>query len=208
MRSEEAASCRGDDANVGAAMLDTDLCPDAGAAAQSTHIRMPQSADRRCHRRARPPPSPFYALHHRPATICPDAGAAAQSTYLRLPQSADRRRHRTGIGEKNKEMNTSPRETKANRVVEVDGMWRAREKELELETKLKSRTNGHTDSRCEKRKINSKSLRLVPKIEQDSRPCATSSSARYSLASVTQTEDGLGDDEEQHWYYRICKTKQ
>ncbi|XP_062196900.1 uncharacterized protein LOC133899883 isoform X2 [Phragmites australis] len=84
----------------------------------------------------------------------------------------------------------------ANRDVEVDGMWRAREKEVELGTKLKSRTNGHTDSRCKKRKISSRSLRPVPKIEQDGRPCATSCSARYSHSiSYSDREDGLGDDE-------------
>ncbi|CAN6209680.1 unnamed protein product, partial [Urochloa humidicola] len=43
----------------------------------------------------------------------------------------------------------------ANRVVEVDEMWRAREKELELESKMKgrcSRSKDRDDYRGEKRK--------------------------------------------------------
>jgi hypothetical protein len=73
----------------------------------------------------------------------------------------------------------------ANRVVEVDEMWRAREKELELESKLKRRYKDHSDSRGEKRKGDSSNQSSSSKIEED---------IAYN-SSYSDHEYGLGDDE-------------
>jgi hypothetical protein len=83
----------------------------------------------------------------------------------------------------------------ANRVVEVNEMWRAREKELELESKMKSRINGHLNSTSHKRKNDSRDQSFSSKTEQD-RPYATSCSSRDSqISSYADREDGLGDDD-------------
>ncbi|KAE8780464.1 nucleolar protein 58 [Hordeum vulgare] len=83
----------------------------------------------------------------------------------------------------------------ANRVVEVNEMWRAREKELELESKMKSRTNGLNDWRSQKRKNDSRDQSPVSKIQRD-RPYGASFSSRDShSSSYSDQEDGLGDDE-------------
>ena len=83
----------------------------------------------------------------------------------------------------------------ANRVVEVNEMWRAREKELELKSKMKARTNGHLDSRSQKRKNDSRDQSFSSKTEQD-RPYDASCSSRDSRSSpYLNREDGLGDDE-------------
>ncbi|VAI70394.1 unnamed protein product [Triticum turgidum subsp. durum] len=73
----------------------------------------------------------------------------------------------------------------ANRVVEVDEMWRAREKELELESKLKRRNKERGDSRGEKRKDDSRNMSSNSKIEEE-----TTYNSSYS-----DQDDGLGDDE-------------
>ncbi|CAM0909830.1 unnamed protein product [Alopecurus aequalis] len=83
----------------------------------------------------------------------------------------------------------------ANRVVEVNEMWRAREKELELESKMKTRTHGRVDLGSRKRKHDSRDQSFSSKSEQD-RPYATSCSSRDSHNSpYSDQEDGLGDDE-------------
>uniref|UniRef100_A0A453SJ63 Uncharacterized protein n=1 Tax=Aegilops tauschii subsp. strangulata TaxID=200361 RepID=A0A453SJ63_AEGTS len=83
----------------------------------------------------------------------------------------------------------------ANRVVEVNEMWRAREKELELESKMKTRTNGRIDSRSHKRKNDSRDQSPVSKTQRD-RPYGASFSSRDShSSSYSDWEDGLGDDE-------------
>ncbi|KAL6639553.1 hypothetical protein ACP70R_023283 [Stipagrostis hirtigluma subsp. patula] len=74
----------------------------------------------------------------------------------------------------------------ANRVVEVNEMWRAREKELALESKMKRRTNDRDDSRGEKRKSDLRSHSSSSRIEKE----GTNYSSSYS-----DKEDGLGDDE-------------
>lgn len=79
----------------------------------------------------------------------------------------------------------------ANRVVEVNEMWRAREKEMELESKMKTRVNGRTDSTSHKRKNYSRDQSFSYKTEQD-RPYAAPCSSRDSHSD---REDGLGDDE-------------
>ncbi|CAM0905645.1 unnamed protein product [Alopecurus aequalis] len=73
----------------------------------------------------------------------------------------------------------------ANRVVEVDEMWRAREKEIELESKLKGRYQDRSDSRGMKRKGDSRNQSSSSKIEE-----GTAYNSSYS-----DQEDGLGDDE-------------
>ncbi|XP_051199403.1 uncharacterized protein [Lolium perenne] len=90
----------------------------------------------------------------------------------------------------------------ANRVVEVNEMWRARGKELELESKMETRTSGGVDSRSQKRK-SSRDQSFSSKNEQD-RPYARSCSSRDPRSSSysdredstsLDREDGLGDDE-------------
>ncbi|KAM3195341.1 hypothetical protein ACQJBY_071453 [Aegilops geniculata] len=80
----------------------------------------------------------------------------------------------------------------ANRVVEVDEMWRAREKELELEFKLKRRNKERGDSRGEKRKGDSSSS---SKIEE-----GTAYNSSYS-----DQDDGLGDDEVEKFLHSRVK---
>uniref|UniRef100_A0A0D9WWU4 Uncharacterized protein n=1 Tax=Leersia perrieri TaxID=77586 RepID=A0A0D9WWU4_9ORYZ len=72
----------------------------------------------------------------------------------------------------------------ANRVVEVNEMWRARDKELELESKMK-RTNDHGDARGEKRKNDLRNQSSSPRIEEGT---------AYS-SSHSDQEDGLRDDD-------------
>ncbi|KAL5198073.1 hypothetical protein ABZP36_001585 [Zizania latifolia] len=75
----------------------------------------------------------------------------------------------------------------ANRVVEVNEMWRAREKELALESKMKRRIHhDHHDSRGEKRKIALRDQSSSPRIEQED--------IAYN-SSYSDQEDGLGDDD-------------
>ena len=77
----------------------------------------------------------------------------------------------------------------ANRVVEVDEMWRAREKELELESKMKSRSsrsNDRDDFRGKKRKSELRNHSSSSRVEQE----GTTYNKSYS-----DQEDGLRDDE-------------
>jgi hypothetical protein len=77
----------------------------------------------------------------------------------------------------------------ANRVVEVNEMWRAREKELELESKMKSRnsrSNDRDDFRGEKRKSELRNHSSSSRVEQK----GTTYNNSYS-----DQEDGLRDDE-------------
>jgi hypothetical protein len=74
----------------------------------------------------------------------------------------------------------------ANRVVEVNEMWRAREKELELESKVKSRSNDRDDFRGEKRKSELRNHSSSSRVEQE----GTTYNNPYS-----DQEDGLRDDE-------------
>lgn len=83
----------------------------------------------------------------------------------------------------------------ANRVVEVDEMWRARKKELELESKTKSRINGRMQLRSEERKDDSRDELCASKIEQDRSYAMSSSSRDSDGSSYVDREDGLGDNE-------------
>lgn len=83
----------------------------------------------------------------------------------------------------------------ANRVVEVDEMWRAREKELELESKLKRRNKERGDSRGEKRKGDSRNMSSSSKIEE-----GTAYNSSYS-----DQDDGLGDDEVEKFLHSRVK---
>lgn len=83
----------------------------------------------------------------------------------------------------------------ANRVVEVDEMWRAREKELELESRLKRRNKERGDSRGEKRKGDSRNMSSSSKIEE-----GTAYSSSYSDQDV-----GLGDDEVEKFLHSRVK---
>ncbi|KAF0905496.1 hypothetical protein E2562_004461 [Oryza meyeriana var. granulata] len=74
----------------------------------------------------------------------------------------------------------------ANRVVEVNEMWRAREKELELESKMKRRTKDLGDARGEKRKSDLRNQSSTPRIEEEGKA--------YN-SSYSDQEDGLGDDD-------------
>lgn len=68
-------------------------------------------------------------------------------------------------------------------------MWRAREKELELESKMKSRSIGSKDlddSRGEKRKSDSRNHSSSSRVEQERIACNN---------SYSDQEDGLEDDE-------------
>lgn len=73
----------------------------------------------------------------------------------------------------------------ANRVVEVNEMWRAREKELELESKMK-RSRGLGDARGEKRKSDLRNQSSSPRVEEEG--------IAYN-SSYSDQEDGLGDDD-------------
>ncbi|XP_062189233.1 protein PXR1-like [Phragmites australis] len=75
----------------------------------------------------------------------------------------------------------------ANRVVEVNEMWRAREKELELESKMKDRSKDRGDSRGEKRKSDLRNQSSSPIIEQEDQ------------------EGGLGDDEIERFLHSRVK---
>jgi hypothetical protein len=72
----------------------------------------------------------------------------------------------------------------ANRVVEVNEMWRAREKELELESKMKGRFRDHDDSRGEKCKNDSRNTACSSRIDQE-----------RTKSSYSEQKDGLGEDE-------------
>uniref|UniRef100_A0A0E0I829 Uncharacterized protein n=1 Tax=Oryza nivara TaxID=4536 RepID=A0A0E0I829_ORYNI len=74
----------------------------------------------------------------------------------------------------------------ANRVVEVNKMWRAREKELELESKTKRRSINRGDSRGKKRRSDVRNQSSSPRMEQNS----TSYNSSY-----LDLEGALGDDE-------------
>jgi hypothetical protein len=77
----------------------------------------------------------------------------------------------------------------ANRVVEFDEMWRAREKELELESKMKGRSGrskDRDDFRGEKRKSDLRNHISSSRVEQE----GTTYNNSYS-----DQEDGLRDDE-------------
>ncbi|PUZ64848.1 hypothetical protein GQ55_3G175500 [Panicum hallii var. hallii] len=87
----------------------------------------------------------------------------------------------------------------ANRVVEVNEMWRAREKELELESKVKSRSSKSKDlddSRGEKRKSDSRNHSSSSRVEQEG--------ITYSN-SYSDQEDGLGDDEIERFLHSRVK---
>ncbi|CAL4894798.1 unnamed protein product [Urochloa decumbens] len=87
----------------------------------------------------------------------------------------------------------------ANRVVEVNEMWRAREKELELESKMKnrsSRSKNLDDSRGEKRKSDSRNHSSSSRVEQEG--------IAYSN-SYSDQEDGLGDDEIERFLHSRVK---
>ncbi|KAF8731875.1 hypothetical protein HU200_015819 [Digitaria exilis] len=82
----------------------------------------------------------------------------------------------------------------ANRAVEVNEMWRAREKELELESKIKctsSRSKDRDDSRGDKRKSDLRNSRL----EQGT---------AYNI-SYSDQEDGLRDDEIERFLHSRAK---
>ncbi|GJN03174.1 hypothetical protein PR202_ga20584 [Eleusine coracana subsp. coracana] len=76
--------------------------------------------------------------------------------------------------------------TESNRVVEVNEMWRAREKELELESKMKGRVRDHDDSRGEKRKNDLGHQGSSSRLDQER--------INYN-SSYSEQEDALGDDE-------------
>ncbi|KAL6839037.1 hypothetical protein ACP4OV_031091 [Aristida adscensionis] len=73
----------------------------------------------------------------------------------------------------------------ANRVVEVNEMWRAREKELELESKMK-RTKDHHGYKGEKRKSDFRNQSSSSRTEQE---------GAHDSSSYSDKEEGLGDDE-------------
>jgi hypothetical protein len=70
--------------------------------------------------------------------------------------------------------------------VEINEMWRAREKELELESKMKGRSKDCDDSRGEKRKSEMRNHSSSSRVEQE----GTTYSTSYS-----DQEDGLKEDE-------------
>uniref|UniRef100_J3MR21 Uncharacterized protein n=1 Tax=Oryza brachyantha TaxID=4533 RepID=J3MR21_ORYBR len=73
----------------------------------------------------------------------------------------------------------------ANRVVEINEMWRARDRELELESKTR-RDNYRRDYRGDKRRNDSRSQSSSPRVEQES--------TSYNSSYLDQ-EGTLGDDE-------------
>ncbi|KAL6646826.1 hypothetical protein ACP70R_015520 [Stipagrostis hirtigluma subsp. patula] len=87
----------------------------------------------------------------------------------------------------------------ANRVVEVDEMWRAREKELELESKMKarsSRSKDRDDSRGEKRKSDLRNQTSSSRTEQEG-------ITYYN--SCSDQGDGLRDDEMERFLHSRVK---
>ncbi|WVZ62439.1 hypothetical protein U9M48_012191 [Paspalum notatum var. saurae] len=86
----------------------------------------------------------------------------------------------------------------ANRVVEVNEMWRAREKELELESKMKSRSSGskdRDDSRGKKRKSESRNHSSSSRVEQEG----------TAYNSYSDQEDSLRDDEIERFLHSRVK---
>jgi hypothetical protein len=79
-----------------------------------------------------------------------------------------------------------------NRVVEVNEMWRAREKEFELESRMKGRYNDHDDSRGEKCKNDSRNQVSSSRIDQER--------INYNI-SYSEQKVGLGDDEIQNFLH-------
>ncbi|CAL5089379.1 unnamed protein product [Urochloa decumbens] len=88
----------------------------------------------------------------------------------------------------------------ANRVVEVDEMWRAREKELELESKMKGRSSRSKDRdeyyRGEKRKSELRNHSSCSRVQQEE----TTLNISYS-----DQEDGLRDDEIERFLHSRVK---
>jgi hypothetical protein len=84
----------------------------------------------------------------------------------------------------------------ANRIVEVNEMWRAREKEFELESRMKGRYRDHDDSRGEKRKNDSRNQASSSRIDQER--------INYS-SSYSEQKDGLGDDEIENFLHSRVK---
>jgi len=87
----------------------------------------------------------------------------------------------------------------ANRVVEVNEMWRAREKELELESKMNSRSSKSKDlddAKGQKRKSDSRNHSSSSRLEKEG--------ITYSN-SYSDQEDGLGDDEIERFLHSRVK---
>ncbi|KAF7058932.1 hypothetical protein CFC21_065898 [Triticum aestivum] len=117
-----------------------------------------------------------------------------RTPHGRLPFSCPTE-HDTSIRMPNKSTFNTAQYFPANRVVEVDEMWRAREKELELESKLKRRNKERGDSRGEKRKGDSRNMSSSSKIEE-----GTAYNSSYS-----DQDDGLGDDEVEKFLHSRVK---
>ncbi|CAL5066411.1 unnamed protein product [Urochloa decumbens] len=87
----------------------------------------------------------------------------------------------------------------ANRVVEVDEMWRAREKELELESKMKarsSRSKDRDDYRGEKRKSEFRNHSSSSRVQQEGTTCNI---------SYSDQDNGLRDDEIERFLHSRVK---
>ncbi|CAL5079247.1 unnamed protein product [Urochloa decumbens] len=84
----------------------------------------------------------------------------------------------------------------ANRVVEVDEMWRAREKELELESKMKGRSKDRDDYRDEKRKSEFRNHSSSSRVQQEGTTCNI---------SYSDQDAGLRDDEIERFLHSRVK---
>ncbi|KAJ0968145.1 hypothetical protein J5N97_025062 [Dioscorea zingiberensis] len=85
----------------------------------------------------------------------------------------------------------------ANRAVEVSEMWRARDRELELDSRLRNRSIDSNGFRSEKRHSRQVERRLKPGHEEDDKASAAlcSSSKSRSHEDPYPGKDGMGDEE-------------
>ncbi|KAJ0968201.1 hypothetical protein J5N97_025118 [Dioscorea zingiberensis] len=85
----------------------------------------------------------------------------------------------------------------ANRAVEVSEMWRARDRELELDSRLQNRSIDSSGFRSEKRHSRQVERRLKPGHEEDDKASAAlcSSSKSRSHEDPYPGKDGMGDEE-------------
>ncbi|KAJ8476843.1 hypothetical protein OPV22_020570 [Ensete ventricosum] len=97
----------------------------------------------------------------------------------------------------------------ANRTVEVTEMWRAREKELELEAKLEDRSkkHGHKRSRGEKHCTNSLHMGSSSRHKKENtRTTISLSTSKQDLEDCCSHEDdGLGDEEVEEFLHSRAK---
>ncbi|THU50142.1 hypothetical protein C4D60_Mb06t16970 [Musa balbisiana] len=95
----------------------------------------------------------------------------------------------------------------ANRTVEVTEMWRAREKELELEAKLEDRSKKHRHkSRGEKHRTNSPHMGSSSRKKENMKTAISCSTSKQDLEDCCSYEDdGLRDEDVEEFLHSRIK---